>query len=877
MTRSLTLIAAGATLLGMVLLALCPALRGGMGFPSPQVPSPGADALRVLSPTLLELVRINTKQPNPAQVDSWDFVDASGALHLPSPAQFSVLADGQTVAVQAVGFKRRPLYAPLAHRDLRIDNRLYLQLASPLADGQTVTVTNPDATLWPAAMTFTAVSDPLRVSAAIHVNQEGYAPGFPKKAMIGYYLGSLGEMDIPAAAGFSLVDRSSGATVFNGTLQARQDVGYVYSPKPYQKIFEADFSGFVTPGEYQLKVSGLGASLPFVIAEGIPMNFARTYALGLYHQRCGTTNALPYTRHTHGVCHSAPATVPSPQSAFVAAWKTIASVNADYVSNPRHTAPRLASEAAQLYPFVRTGSIDVSGGHHDAGDYSKYTINSAQLINALVFAADAFPGCAALDNLGLPESGDGKSDLLQEAKWEADFLTKMQDSDGGFYFLVYPRNRPYENDVLPDHGDPQIVWPKNTSATAAAVAALAQTASSPTFKRQFPDAAALYLQKARRGWSFLAAAIATHGKDGSYQKLTHYGDTFMHDDELAWAACEMFLATGDHAYQRQLIAWYDPASVSTLKWSWWRQFEGYGCAARSYAFAARTGRLDASQLDAAYLAKCTAQILAAGNDGLARSQASAYGTAFELESKRIKAGGWYFSADRAFDITVAYQLTPRSDYLDAILTNLNYEGGCNPVNMPYLTGIGTKRQSEIVNQYAQNDRRVLPPSGLPLGNIQTGFAHLNNYGNELTALTFPSDLATVAPYPFYDRWADSYNVTTEAVVVNQARGLASIAALAAQTSLCRQPWNSAAAQIISPTTYTPVNQPVTVTLRATGVDFTGATIMWEAQGQEPAFGKTTYTFTPTTVGVQWVEAEAHWPDGRRVFAAATFSTAGDRQ
>jgi hypothetical protein len=41
----------------------------------------------------------------------------------------------------------------------------------------------------------------------------------------------------------------------------------------------------------------------------------------------------------------------------------------------------------------------------------------------------------------------------------------MQDDDGGFYFLVYPRDRAYENDVLPDHGDPQIVWPKNTAAT----------------------------------------------------------------------------------------------------------------------------------------------------------------------------------------------------------------------------------------------------------------------------------------------------------------------------------------------------------------------------------------------------------------------------
>jgi len=114
--------------------------------------------------------------------------------------------------------------------------------------------------------------------------------------------------------------------------------------------------------------------------------------------------------------------------------------------------------------------VDVSGGHHDAGDYSKYTINSASFVHALVFAADSFQGVSELDNLGLPESGDGKSDILQEAKWEADFLSKMQDADGGFYFLVYPRDRTYEDNVTPDRGDPQVVFPKTTAATAAATA-----------------------------------------------------------------------------------------------------------------------------------------------------------------------------------------------------------------------------------------------------------------------------------------------------------------------------------------------------------------------------------------------------------------------
>jgi hypothetical protein len=105
--------------------------------------------------------------------------------------------------------------------------------------------------------------------------------------------------------------------------------------------------------------------------------------------------------------------VPTPASSFAFTWTTIASKTADYAANPRHTARRLTDEASQLYPFINKGKIDVSKGHHDAGDYSKYTINTAGLIHYLMFAVDSFAGVADLDNLGIPESGDGISALMQ--------------------------------------------------------------------------------------------------------------------------------------------------------------------------------------------------------------------------------------------------------------------------------------------------------------------------------------------------------------------------------------------------------------------------------------------------------------------------------
>src|SRR5262245_14911133 len=174
-----------------------------------KLPKPGDHTLHILSPTLLELVRINSKQPDPARVDSWDFVDANGQFQAPPTSAFAVTANGQPIAVQSVGFKRRPLYAPLARRDLRIENCLYLQLGSPILDDQIVEVKNPSGTLWSMSLVFSNQADLVRYSPAIHVNQEGYVPSLPKKAMIGYYLGSFGEMTIATNQGFRLVDANT--------------------------------------------------------------------------------------------------------------------------------------------------------------------------------------------------------------------------------------------------------------------------------------------------------------------------------------------------------------------------------------------------------------------------------------------------------------------------------------------------------------------------------------------------------------------------------------------------------------------------------------------------------------------------------------------
>lgn len=821
------------------------------------VPDVDAHTLNILSPTTLELIRI-TQKPAGGSVSAWDFVNGN----IPAASKFTVTVAGATFPVTNVGFKRRPLSAPYGVRDLRIANNLILELGSAIPEGASVTVTNPDGSVFPASFDFSGPAHRLRYSPAVHVNQEGYVPAWPKKAAVGYWIGTLGELHV-ANPTFEIVKAATGERIYGGSLTARPDTGWPTTPAPYQKVYEADFSSLTTPGEYKLVVPGLGASLAFMIDEGIAMNFARTYATGLYHQRCGFSNDLPFTRHDHARCHVAPASVPT-GGGFNFTWTTIANyANTTNSNNPAQTAPRLTSESAALYPYNRTGTVDVSGGHHDAGDYSKYLSNSTLLVHLLAFAGESFAGVSALDNLGLPESGDGISDVLQEAKIEADFLLKTQDTDGGFYFLVYPRDYAYESNVLPDAGAPQVVWPKTTSVTAAAVGALAELGSSPKFKAAYPSEAAAYLAAARKGWDFLTAAIAKHGKAGAYQKITHYGDDFTHDDELAWAATAMFVATGDATIHNTLRSWFNPADPATRRWGWWRGYAGYGAAIRLYAFAARSGRLSAGQLDATHLARCEAEIRGAADDAVTWAGQSAYGTSFPYESKRFMSAGWYFSSAQTFDIAAGYQLEAKPAYLDAMLRNFNYEGGSNALNLTYVTGLGWKRQREIVHQYAWNDARVLPPPGIPQGSLQTGPVYTGTYGTELSELTFPRDNAS-NPTPFYDRWTDTNNVTTEFVNTDQARALGAAAFLATLTNARTQSWKSAAANIDGIPATVAAGVPFTVGVSVPGLDLNDARIIWEASGQQPSVAST-YTFTPQGQGAQWIEVEAHWPDGRRAF------------
>lgn len=177
-----------------------------------RMPKDGDHGVRVLTPEWLELSRVYQKVEKALPPTVWNFSDNN---QRPGPGDFEVLVDGKPVAVAEVGFKRRVLYAPLKVRDLRVGNWLYLKLTSPVPEGAEVKVTSKrDGVFFPGE-TWTVKASPWRYSPALHVNQDAYPAEGTKMGYAGFYLGSLGELQI-AGKKFALVDLATGQKAFEG-------------------------------------------------------------------------------------------------------------------------------------------------------------------------------------------------------------------------------------------------------------------------------------------------------------------------------------------------------------------------------------------------------------------------------------------------------------------------------------------------------------------------------------------------------------------------------------------------------------------------------------------------------------------------------------
>jgi hypothetical protein len=82
---------------------------------------------------------------------------------------------------------------------------------------------------------------------------------------------------------------------------------------------------------------------------------------------------------------------------------------------------------------------DLSGGWFDAGDYNKYVTFAYSTIHDLLKAYQSNPAIFG-DDWNIPESGNGTPDLLDEIKYELDWMYKMSNPDGSAHIKMGSQN-----------------------------------------------------------------------------------------------------------------------------------------------------------------------------------------------------------------------------------------------------------------------------------------------------------------------------------------------------------------------------------------------------------------------------------------------------
>jgi len=92
---------------------------------------------------------------------------------------------------------------------------------------------------------------------------------------------------------------------------------------------------------------------------------------------------------------------------------------------------------ARLFSRPKDASTerDLRGGWYDAGDYNKYTSWTANYVTSLLGAYLENPSVWT-DDFGIPESGNGTPDILDEVKWGLDWLERMQNQDGAMLSVM---------------------------------------------------------------------------------------------------------------------------------------------------------------------------------------------------------------------------------------------------------------------------------------------------------------------------------------------------------------------------------------------------------------------------------------------------------
>ena len=362
----------------------------------------------------------------------------------------------------------------------------------------------------------------------IVIDQFGYLPELQKRAIIrNPEIGYDAEESFMPGTRYVVIDTATGDAVFEGVPTA-WNAGAIHEQSG-DRVWWFDFSAVKEQGTYLIRDIEHGVdSHPFDIADEVYTPVLKAAFKTFYYQRAGFEKRAPYA-------------LPG------------------YADGASHLGPGQDTEA-RLFSAKDDTSMarDLRGGWYDAGDYNKYTNWMANYVRGLLHAYLENPRIWT-DDFGIPESGNGVPDILDEVKWGLDWLERMQNDDGSMLSVMS-----LAEGSPPSAADgPSFYGPANTSASYSTAGAFAMAADVYLRVPEYSKDAARYKFRALRAWNWAEANPdvifknndAEYNSEGLAAGQQDVGPERL-KKKILMSAIYMFKITGEKKYTRQVETLY---------------------------------------------------------------------------------------------------------------------------------------------------------------------------------------------------------------------------------------------------------------------------------------------------------------------------------
>lgn len=326
-------------------------------------------------------------------------------------------------------------------------------------------------------------------------------------------------------------------------------------------------------------------------------------------------------------------------------------------------------------------TLDVPKGWYDAGDHGKYVVNGGISVWTLLnmFERGLYWGTIARladGQLNIPESANGIPDLLDEVRWELEFMLAMQvPADAAKAGMVHHKIHDVAwtgLPLLPDQDpQPRALVPPSTAATLNLAATAAQAAR--IWRALDPAFSARCLQAAKSAWD----AAVLHPSDlyrGGYDTGGGAYDDDKVSDDFYWAAVELFLTTNDSRY----LPTIDAYTISRTDFNWANtELAGLMSLATVVQPATASRRAVAQQ-----------KVTAIAQQHLATQSASGYSAPLALSE--YEWGSNSGVTNKLMLMGLAYNFSRNHKYADGVTKGMDYLLGRNTFSTSFVTGEGTK-------------------------------------------------------------------------------------------------------------------------------------------------------------------------------------------